>query len=127
MVYASNRYDREVLRVPQNYAGNAFAPPRAQPQEPVRTLPPVPASEVGEESMPIETPMPTEVPPAPEEKKQPMAEIASPQESREDAREWLTRLGIGQEELLLLGLLLLMRGEQSEDITWLLLLLLALR
>jgi hypothetical protein len=34
---------------------------------------------------------------------------------------------IGQEELLLVGLLLLMRGEQSQDITWLLLLLLALR
>ena len=50
-----------------------------------------------------------------------------PGESREGAWEWLTRLGIGQEELLLVGLLLLMRGEQSQDVTWLLLLLLALR
>ena len=124
-MYASNRYDRDVLRVPQNYAGNAFPQPRTQPPR-----------EAGEHTEPIEPPVlsVTEIVQevAQEEAERvyetPQEQAGSPkEEGGEGTREWLARLGIGQEELLLLGLMLLMRGEAPEDISWLLLLLLALR
>ena len=124
-MYASNRYDRDMLRVPQNYAGNAFPQPRTQQPR-----------ETGEPVAPIEPPvasMPEAAQETAQETVEPACAVAPEQagtpkgEGGEGAREWLARLGIGQEELLLVGLLLLMRGEASEDISWLLLLLLALR
>ena len=137
-MYASNRYDKEFVRIPQNYAGNAFSMPPAkvsaekEPTADASELPSVQADtkfaqalqdatrEEENESVPVS--QPTEVAQAAVQQSDSL-----PGESREGAWEWLTRLGIGQEELLLIGLLLLMRGEQSQDVTWLLLLLLALR
>jgi hypothetical protein len=139
-VYASNRYDKEFVRVPQNYAGNAFSmpPPKAAveqeaivaaseslPAEPsAQPEPGQPLPTAAEEDGNVSTGMPQPLADA-QEHTPPQGEL--PAQKGDGAWEWLTRLGIGQEELLLVGLLLLMRGEQSQDITWLLLLLLALR
>ena len=129
-MYASNRYDREYMRIPQNYAGNAFPLQRipTEVDSESRTQLPDIAHEPEEAPASKESTAPAAVLPHTNE-----GEAVAPQEhapveeSREGSSEWLARLGIGQEELLLVGLLLLIRGEQSEDIVWLLLLLLALR
>ena len=99
-MYASNRYDREVVRVPKNYGGNAFSlreeegremvePPATLVEEPQRApnLPPAPPAPPDEQLVTLPSEQPKEV-----------------------ARDGVAS-GIGQEELLLLSLLLLLRGE----------------
>ncbi len=145
-MYASNRYEREPMQVPQNYGGNAFSVPRqemneskAYPTQEDAYAPPVegvqtvsPESEEGKEM--------------PETAQADAAQAVPAQESHEvtapasllangSARAWLSRLGLGQEDLLLLCILLLLKGERedgsgagaTEDVWWLILLLLVLR
>ncbi len=142
-MYASNRYEREPMRIPPNYGGNAFPAVQENQQE---------SSLVQTERM-IETAR--EEPPAPAspvdagpdgEKSLCIAEEASVSQEARDADEGQTPRteavatvaapmrpqGIGQEELLLMALLLLLRGEGdghgggAGELWWLLLFLLLL-
>lgn len=127
-MYASNKYDRELLRVPQNYAGNAFAPPKQMTSEehaaPSRerdgALPQVqplvrpPFSEeaaVGEDTSVHEKAANEATAAATEADAR--NEMAA-EEKHAFSGEGVTPWGIGREELLLLGLLALTRGERQE-------------
>ena len=140
-MYASNRYDKEFVRVPQNYAGNAFSmpPPKAAieqeaivaaseslPTEPsAQPEPGQPLPTAAEEDGNVSTGMPQPLADA-QEHTPPQGEL--PAQRGDGAWEWLTRLGIGQEELLLISLLLLLSAEheRSMDIIVILLLLIGI-
>lgn len=124
-MYASNKYDRELLRVPQNYAGNAFASPRQTPGEEQatptrgrdgvspyvepRTQPSAREEAALSEEASAKEGAATETTAAmaakeceiAEEKRPPSGESGSPR-------------GLGREELLLLGLMALTHGEREE-------------
>ena len=123
-MYASNRYDKELVRVPKNYGGNAFSSryqedgreggnEPAAPSEHTQPTPPTDAPEGTPREEPIDLP--------------PLAQ------SEEAAQPQGHPSGIGQEELLLLSLLLLLRGEgtaaeagEAQELRWMLMLLLLL-
>ncbi|MBQ7336999.1 MAG: hypothetical protein IJW40_00940 [Clostridia bacterium] len=151
-MYASNRYDREMMRVPKNYAGNAFARSGVREESAVADTPAEPmmqATAAEREELPQtvyeETPMQQQdhlpqqdemTPSAKEDASsvQAMTTTLPTEAEKPRSHESLLRLGLGQEEMLLLGLMLLLHGDngkggaagQMDELWWLLLLLLAL-
>lgn len=135
-MYASNRYEREMMRIPQNYSGNAFAASRRREDAQEDTVPSdshkaAPNMQVMQEDAAEVTP-PSDMSQASETLDlPPTAEAETPTEhtARASGISWL-REGIGHEELLLIGLLYLLRSEgtvgQSDELLWLLLLLLVM-
>ena len=141
-MYASNRYEREPMQLPQNYGGNAFSTAR----QPLPTAQPHTEQKIEYDPLPQQELKP--VPQAEPVQDAPQAERTSySSEPRSQAvggdtpllpgggaRDWLSRLGVGQEELLLLCVLLLLRGERedgenaesTDEVRWLILLLLML-
>ncbi len=111
---------RSSMRIPRNYSGNAFSASRASPQEDLS---------LSEETVPDTTA--SAEPPKEESGPPPAVPKASP------AAKFFPSLpfhpeklfgSFGTEELLILGLILLLRGnEDSGDLLWLLVLLLLIQ
>ena len=120
----SGRYPRG-MRVPENYGGNAFRPlPNGMPDE--AEPPQAPVTEISEQA-PANNDLPLSTPDAPSE---------APSESHVPAGRFSLGLpflhrdgmGIGFEELLLVGLIFLVAQEgKNDDLVWLLLLLLLIQ
>ena len=145
-MYASNRIDRDGMRVPLNYSGNAFARaererPRAEPSpaQDKATAPPVqPEAEVTEKALPqAQEDRRTEPKAATEQTDGKCDGEAAQGEEKAPTSTSLSaavqglfrRDGWGQEDMMLMALLLLMRGEEGGaqgELFWLLLLLLFL-
>ncbi len=142
-MYASNRYEREMMRIPQNYSGNAFlsARQRENVTEPTeRDLSPdreddgIDPSCAQEqqirEQAPLEeaTEQTASVPQPEKEDEQPAVAHNERERSARSGAFSLLRDGLGQEELMLLGLLYLLRSDgergHNDELVWLLLLLL---
>ena len=109
------------LHIPRNYSGNAFAPPQAPPQEEIEEV-----MGVEETTIPADAPSP------------PSAEESSPEQAAPAAKLFpslgissrISRLfgNLGTEELLILGVILLLAGNEGiDDLLLLLILLLFIR
>ena len=127
-MYASNRYEREMMRIPQNYSGNAFPSTRTRgnvekqtdedssfdhPEEKSYG-----ASSPQEEATPPQAPLVSEnvddgaAPQAKQEQESSVGQTPK-QTTGQGLLPWL-RGGLGQEELMLLGLLYLLYSGGSE-------------
>ena len=129
MVYVKGQNGREGLRIPENYGGNAFRRAERPPYEEAppsredvfRGLP------YGVEAMPS-APVADDVPPEPEdeERVERMETVEDEAESKPAAETAVTRSlwpfrEVGSEELLLIGLLLiLLRDGAADDTVWIL-------
>jgi hypothetical protein len=148
-MYASNHYDKEMVRVPKNYGGNAFSrEARPENDTPRQEIWHTNSSDVvtTEEPMMPELRSKEVFPPRAERKGETQNDgendVSDAETTTNDRVEDvaggdggdnalsmrqkmpLSRLALGQEELLLLGLLFLLRGEQggsdNDEIWWLL-------
>lgn len=120
---------REELRIPDNYSGNAFQGDSTTPSPPVE-LPPEPPS-TGEEPTPLAEPsntLPVVLPVEETPRETPAMKKASPFSSLLPPRLAGTRGGllgdIGIEELLIIGVLILLSQSETDDDILLLLVLL---
>lgn len=116
----------EPLRIPEHYSGSAFAPPRREERDP----PPRPKRypEVARPTPPAPLPLPPPVEEPPKREPEKASPPIPPPHSA--LLEGLGRAfpfshGIGSEELLILGLILLLarNGQDSDMVLWLALLL----
>ena len=111
----------EPIRIPDHYSGCAFSEDRKKPEEDT----PQPRSEGGRD--PSSSPQSTQPPSQADHRPNPPAELPAPPSEKPFLSGGLPMLGgaLGFEELLLMGLILLLsRSEQENDlILWLALLL----
>lgn len=101
----------EGYRIPEGYRGNAFSPPQAEP--PFSDILPVPEEPVTQtENIPNEESLPASLPPKNEPKvPSPLAALLPPKPTGVGGL-----LGdIGLEELLILGIILLLSQSETED------------
>lgn len=127
-MYASNRYEREMMRIPQNYSGNAFSSTRSREDVGKATEGAVSfeqreektydTSQPQEKVTPLQAPLVSEnvdnsAAPQVKQEQEPPVEQTPKQTAGQGLLPWL-RGGLGQEELMLLGLLYLLYSGGSE-------------
>ena len=132
-MYASNRYEREMMRIPQNYSGNAFSPPKMRDSAALPETEGVSLAERAEEEIAPAAEGNHAVPATESSDQEQISEEGKTIQASLPATERvggfpLLRGGLGQEELLLMGMLYLLYsgGDKAgnDEILWLLALLL---
>lgn len=128
-MYASNRYEREMMRIPRNYSGNAFSQARSREQE-SESAENVPIADPSPKGQPDplfaehEAVIPSDFPDHADdaassytvEREEETTRSAPMQTRSEGKSDGLLHLrdGLGEEELMLLGLLYLLHSSGHE-------------